>query len=235
MIICNLIAATIEQCFLLYRYFGLSRNIFSTAVVVLMVIAHDFFGALWAIGLLEPTGFDKAFVMTAAYCFSAGVDILIPLLLIWELRKIKSTYSCTQSFIRRVIVNAASAGCCVALCEILVLVLLWNEPSAICLFNAALGPLYGITVLINLFVCQRRATCPASLQTKTGDLTTSVGFDAYQPQQSPNPPPLYEREKATFNPQLSDIESRSSKEISSTDYASGTSDSSPSRPSHGPP
>jgi len=232
MIICNTIAAVVEQCFLLYRYYGLSKCISLTVLVVLMTITHAVFNFMRAIDFLANTGFDKDTVTTLAYCFSASVDILIPMLLIWELRKIKTTYSYTQSFIHRVIVNAASAGGCVALCEISVLILFRTVSQAICLNNAALGPLYGITVLVNLFVCQRRVPMPTPSQTKTGDLTTSVGFDAFQPQQSPNLPQPYEREKSTFNPKLSDIESRSSKEISSTDYATGTI-SDASRPSGG--
>jgi hypothetical protein len=221
MIICNTIAATIEQCYLLYRYYGLSKCISFTVFVVLLIITRGAFGFMWAIGFLGNTRYDMEIVTTAAYCFSASIDIFIPMLLIWELRKIKTTSACTQSFIRRVIVNASSAGCVVALCEILILILLWTVSSAICLLNAALGPLYGITVLVNLFVCQRRLPRPTLSQTKTGNITTSVGFDAFQSQQLSNLPHLYERGKPPFN-SLSDIESKSSKEISSTDYATGT-------------
>jgi len=109
---------------------------------------------------------------TVSFSLGAAIDILIPILLIWELRKIKTTYTHTQSFIRRIIVNAASSGCCVALAEIFSLILFWAQYSVVLLGCAIVGPFYGITVLVNLFVCQRTLANTNTMPTKTANLTT---------------------------------------------------------------
>jgi len=233
MIICNTIAATIGQCFLMYRYYGLSRNGAITALIILTIVTHCTFSFICAIGSVAKTVLDHDMITTAAYCFSASVDIFIPMLLFWELRRIKTTYSCTRSLIHHMIIKLAATGCCVALCEILILMLFWTASQAISLVNAALGPLYGVTVLVNMFVWQQKA-CPTSSQTNTGELTTSGGSgsgsggsDSLQRQQYDNPPPTYELEKVSFKPALSEIKSSSSQEISSSDYLTSSS----SRPS----
>jgi len=172
MIICKNITGVIAQCFLVYRYYGLSRSIFITALVVLVIVVSAGAGLTFGIDYLVHPQFGSPIAAMArpiSFCINAAIDLIIPLLLIYELRKIKPIYSSTQSFIRRLMVNAASSGCCVALAEILVLVFLWTQPQIILLGCYILAPLYGITVLVNLFVC--RSSVPA-MQTKTANLTT---------------------------------------------------------------
>jgi len=94
------------------------------------------------------------------------MDILIPILLIWELRKLETTYTSTQSVIRRIIVNFASSGCIVAIAEIFALIIFLTDYKIVLLGCAILSPFYGITVLVNIFVCQRRIARTA----KTGDV-----------------------------------------------------------------
>jgi len=187
MIISKNIAATIEQSFLVYRYYGLSKSIFVSSFCVLAIAVHLASGLLTGIeALVHPSFTNPISIMAHTVSFSMGavIDILIPVLLIWELRKIKTTYAHTQSFIHRIIVNAASSGSCVALAEIFSLTLYWAQYSVVLLGCAIVGPFYGITVLVNLFVCQRKVT-PNTMPTKTGNLTT---LDSVQIHGSFDPP-----------------------------------------------
>jgi hypothetical protein len=171
---CKNVASAIEQCFLLYRYYGLSRSIFWTTIVFLLILAHLGSGFTLIFDLFIHHQFGRPIVnLTIAISFSlnAAIDIILPVLLTWELRKITAIYSSTQSLIRRIIVNAASSGCCVSLAEVFLLVLVWTQPEVELLGCVLLAPFYGMTVLINLFVCQSsRAT--VSPTTKTGNVTT---------------------------------------------------------------
>jgi hypothetical protein len=189
MLITKNIAGAIGQTFLVYRYYGLSKSIFLTSVVGLMIIAHLAAGIITAVDYLLHPEFGRALATlarTLSLVFNAAPDFLIPILLIWELRKIKATYSSTYSFIRQIIVNAASSGVSVALVEVLLLVLFWTQSEVVILAWAIVGPLYGITVLINLLVCQRRLTRPTTpTPSKTVDLTT---LDTAVRQGSFNPP-----------------------------------------------
>jgi len=191
MIISKNVAATVEQSFLVYRFYGLSRSIFLTGCLVFAIAIHFGFGLLTGVDMLvHPSFANQTTIMAHTVSFSMGavIDIIIPVLLIWELRKIKTTYAHTQSFIRRIIVNAASAGCCVALAEIFSLILYWCRYSVVLLGCAIVGPFYGITVLVNLFVCQRSVAYPNATRTKTGNLTT---LDSVQLHGSFDPPPLF--------------------------------------------
>jgi len=187
MVIFSNIASTIEQCFLLYRYYTLSRRMHLTGLVLLLIVANATSGFTAAVYILVRPEYPMTTVTTAiSYYLGAIVDVLLPILIIWELRQIRTTYSGTQSLIRRVIVNAASSGAIVAVVEILLLVLFWIRSPAIVLVGAALDPLYGITVLINLSVCQQRVSHVIPPRNKTGNLTSSLGLDSSQPQQSTN-------------------------------------------------
>jgi len=182
MVICKNIASTLEQCFLLYRYYGLSRSIFWTALVLLTIVVHLGAGFTIAIDfLVHPTfGYPIGnMARTISFCVNAAIDIVIPILLIWELRGIGAVYSSTQSLVQRLIVNAASSGCCVALAEIFILVLFWTQPHLLLLGCNILGPFYGITVLVNLFVCQSGVPATTAMQTKTANLTTLDSVEVY--------------------------------------------------------
>jgi hypothetical protein len=149
--------------------------IFDSFFVVFAILVHFASGLVVGIeSLVHPAFTNEVGIMahTVSFSLGAALDILIPILLIWELRKIKTTYTHTQSFIRRIIVNAASSGCVVALAEIFSLTLFWTQYSVVLLGCAIVGPFYGITVLVNLFVCQRSVAGPNTTPTKTGNLTT---------------------------------------------------------------
>jgi len=192
MMICNIVASNAEQCLLVHRYYRLSRRMSLTSLVVFMILLQDAAGVTVAVDLILHAEYGRRFTVISAtveYCLSAIVDIFIPILLIWELRKIQPTYSCTKSLIRGIIVTAASSGCCVALAEILLLILFWTRRPVMVLVDAAVGPLYGITVLTNLFVWQRRP-CPGTSRAKTDDLTTldSLQLQQYTYPLSPSTP-----------------------------------------------
>jgi len=183
LIICNIIASTAEQCFLVHRYYRLSRRTFLTGFSLFMILAQAAAGFAIVVDFISHPEYGRRFSLLAGsveYCLSAAVDVLIPLLLVYELRQISTTSSHTQSLIRRIIVNAVSTGLFVGVVEMLLLILYWGRTRAIIVACAALGPLYGITVLSNLFVFQRRP-CPSTLPTKTCDLTT---LDTLQLQQA---------------------------------------------------
>jgi len=202
--ICDVIAATIEQCFLLSRYYGFSKAIFPTGLVALLIVARVVFGLKSAIELIVFPQFGHPGTLmstTVSFAISASVDILIPILLIWELRKIKTSHYKTQSLIHRLSLNAASTGCCVALTEILLLSLFRTEPEIMPFAAPALGPLYGITVLINMFVGQRTLS-PEPSRTKTGNVSS---LDSFQLRRSIIP--TSSDDPHSFNPQLRDSES----------------------------
>jgi len=157
--------------FLIYRYYGLSRSKFWTGLVIFLIILHLASGLAVGVDLLAHPEFGRPIVVlanTVSYCVGAFMDILIPILLIWELRKLETTYTSTQSVIRRIIVNFASSGCIVAFAEVFTLLIFLLDYKIVLLGCAILSPFYGITVLVNIFVCQRRIS--AARTDKTGDI-----------------------------------------------------------------
>jgi len=175
MVITTNIASATEQCFLAHRYYRLSGRILLTGFVVLMILVQTTVGLTTALDIVVNPAYGRRFTFIAIhleYCIGAAVDIFIPILLIYELHPIrKTTYPRTKSLIRRIIVTAVWSGGCVALAQILVLILFWTRRSVMNLACTALGPLYGITILSYLFVWQPKAS-RATSDTKTGDLST---------------------------------------------------------------
>jgi len=160
-----------------------------------MIVVHDAAGLAIAIDTIVHPEFGHPLIslaMTIAFSVSAAIDIFIPMLLIWELRKIKTTRPDMQSLIRRVIVNAVSSGCCVALAEVFLLILFWTHSPYELLGCSTLAPFYPITVLANLFVCQRRVPVPAN---KTANPTT---LDSFQIQRSINKSHFYDHDHKSF-------------------------------------
>lgn len=81
-----------------------------------------------------------------AYCVEAAVDILIPMALFWQLRKVKSTFQSTRRFVvavcttssrllhsssllRQLSIQAFTSGCIVALVGIAFIALFWMGRS----------------------------------------------------------------------------------------------------------
>jgi hypothetical protein len=152
-------AATIEQFFLTYRYYGLSKSKFWAISIIFLIIIHLASGMAVGVDLLVNPEFGRPIVVlanTVSYCVGAFMDILIPCLLIRELRKLETTYTSTKSAIRRIIVNFASSGCLVAFGEVFTLIVFLTDYEIVLFGCAILAPFYGITVLLNIFVCQRR-------------------------------------------------------------------------------
>jgi len=176
--ICNLIAATLEHCFLVYQYYGLSKKRFWSGLIMFMIVAHVIAGLITAVGNVVDSGLSNPLftsAMTTAFCVSAAIDVFIPMLLILELRDIMAVYSGTPLFVRILTVNAASSGAIVALAEILLLIFYWTRIQVKHLISGALGPLYGITVFVNLSAFHRREPFRTPLQSKSRNFSTRTG------------------------------------------------------------
>ncbi|TFK67734.1 hypothetical protein BDN72DRAFT_82792 [Pluteus cervinus] len=204
----NLVAATTEQIFLVHRFYVLSGKLYLSASVLILILAHTSVTMVTAIDLLVHPFYGHPLciiTMTVGFCISAAIDVVIPLLLVGDLRKIQTSSMWTQGLIRRICLHSLSTGGAVAVTEVLVIVLFWLQSPYLQVFTAALGRLYGLTIFVNLLVCQRSTNSAIAERTITGDLTTSVGIDTSQTGHTGNLTSMFEHKNSLLSHPHSDL------------------------------
>jgi len=153
LIITTALNAMMEQSFLIYRFFMLSRAKVITSCLVLLMWTHVAFAIWSAIYLFLHPQFgvnNGSITRTIAYCVKAAVDILIPCSLIWQLRKTRSPLRSTTNLIRRLSAHALTSGSLTAIIGIVFIALFWSRRPGFSVISYIFGRIYTITFLANL-------------------------------------------------------------------------------------
>ncbi|RDB20272.1 hypothetical protein Hypma_012597 [Hypsizygus marmoreus] len=179
------ITAVLEQTFLTYRFYILSRSKIISGFFIFLALLHLSFAMTSCIHLMRfpaqlgPNISISKTVTTVAICISTTLDTLLPIALIWQLQKYSSHFRTTQSLIRRISIQAVSSGSVVALLGITFVILVRLLFLEFLLISLIFGRVYTITVLANLLSRKSRSSLSISrLHTSSDyDLSRDINFE----------------------------------------------------------
>ncbi|PBK68945.1 hypothetical protein ARMSODRAFT_200918 [Armillaria solidipes] len=152
------VTAFLVQCFLVNRYWILTRNIVVASILVLLVIVAFGSSMSTAIMLTIYNAYadrHHAKVPVTLWLTSTAVtDIAIATVLIWQLYNMKTSFKATEGLIQRLMRSAMQTGSTTSIVAVLVLItyLVNNESNIETGFAFILGRLYILTLLYNLNV-----------------------------------------------------------------------------------
>ncbi|KAJ7661340.1 hypothetical protein DFH06DRAFT_1399165 [Mycena polygramma] len=172
----NTVLASVVDCYLVYRLYTLSKNIWSTLFLYALILLA--LGGYLVVFVLLATGRSithrPTLTIGAVINFTsvAVVDVLTAAGLIWKLRTMRSSFPQTNTFLNRVMTGALQTGSLTAVCSLLILATFLNNPDTdiSTFFMFQFGPLYTLTLLFNFNL--RRG--PDSLATRTSGSRTGV-------------------------------------------------------------
>ncbi|KAJ7677054.1 hypothetical protein DFH06DRAFT_617633 [Mycena polygramma] len=174
----NSISGIIVDCYLIYRFYMLSKNIWATLFLcaLLLVALGGYFIVFFLLVTRQIIKY-QSMETKGAIIYSiaqAVVDVLIAVGLIWKLRSMKSSFKRTNTFLNRVMVGALRTGSITALCAILVLAIFLHNKSSVLstLFSFQLAPLYTLTLLFN-FNLRRKYVQPLTIP-KTSEIGNGI-------------------------------------------------------------
>ncbi|KAJ7618890.1 hypothetical protein DFH06DRAFT_1362458 [Mycena polygramma] len=189
--------STIVDCYLIYRFYTLSKNIWATLFLyALMLLAV---GGYLVIFVLLPTAsrtHEHTLTIGIIINFSAQAaveltkptrDVLIAAGLIWKLRSMKSNFKSTNTLLNRVMVGAVRTGSPTAICSILALVMYLHAPKGdvSTFFFLQFAPLYTLTLLSNFNVRRHGQQVGMAQMTETGPGVPRVAAGSSEIRKSP--------------------------------------------------
>ncbi|KAF7341765.1 hypothetical protein MSAN_02030800 [Mycena sanguinolenta] len=183
----NTILAIIVDFFLVYRLYSLSKQLW-VAIFLCAVLAVAFAGYLIGfIPLMRGSGSisdrDNAKLgATINFIAMAVCDILTAAGLVWKLRTMRSNFSHTNSFIKRVIVGALQTGTATCICSILLLVTFLNNPESnvATFFIFQFAPLYSLTLLLNFNIRRTSGLSGSRTSDSRGEPTNNILMNGIQ-------------------------------------------------------
>ncbi|KAF8916491.1 hypothetical protein CPB85DRAFT_1432170 [Mucidula mucida] len=150
------VTGLLVQSFLVNRYYALTKNWLITSFLTLCVIV-SFGGSVGTVIMLSLfNGYDQRFMakipVTLWMTTTAITDILIALVLIWQLYNMKTSFKTTENLIQRLMRSAMQTGSTTSVVALCVLIsYLVNTSSNIeTAFAFILGRVYILTLLYNL-------------------------------------------------------------------------------------
>ncbi|KAJ3988219.1 hypothetical protein F5890DRAFT_1471649 [Lentinula detonsa] len=183
-ILCTYHAALVEQVFFTYRYWQITHNKFVTLSISTLTAVHVAFAWVLVIELiLNPVVSQSGLNLTIiAATLCAATDLLIAITTFHTMRTIKTTFSATQSLLRRISIQSVACGSTTSIFTIIMVSLLVThnlEPFTV-IFDI-LGRLYTLTILMN-YICLRKsiahATTAIAGSTQRQSRSHSIAFGA---------------------------------------------------------
>ncbi|KAJ6480237.1 hypothetical protein C8R45DRAFT_1004911 [Mycena sanguinolenta] len=149
----NSLVGTICNCYLITRFYTLSKNIFVAVIlygIALTTLAMAFVSTLLFPGLENITKAQRLALVWAIS--SATCDVTIAFSLVLTLARMKTTFKTTKRLIHRVMISAIQSGCATSFVAIagLIAVIFKVDSNIPTIFFLLLGPLYLLTLLSNL-------------------------------------------------------------------------------------
>jgi len=147
---------TIVQCFLIYRFWKMTQNIYVTSVLNLLMLASLAGSLATVINLVMYTEFaqrDKL-VLSATIWSGTNVasNVAIALALLWQLRRIKSPFKATRGLIHKLMASTISTGTLTSVFSVVGVILFVcnNSSNAATAFSFCEGRVFALTMLYNL-------------------------------------------------------------------------------------
>ncbi|KAJ6551938.1 hypothetical protein B0H19DRAFT_1159413 [Mycena capillaripes] len=179
--------ASIEQLFLCYLYFNLSKQRIISAFLVFSVVVHLAFtyaSAILVVAKNTPLG-SSILTSKIGAIACAVTDIMIAAALLYTFIRFEKTIVVrvsTQSLLRRLMVLIFTSGVVVASTTSFVMIFLLKEIPAYVLFFYTQGRIYSLTILCNFLIGMPGAGTGAWQGTVTNapvSLVTTVAFRTY--------------------------------------------------------
>ncbi|KAJ3757266.1 hypothetical protein EV360DRAFT_84177 [Lentinula raphanica] len=125
-ILCTYHAALVEQVFFTYRYWQITRNKLVTLLIVTITASHVAFAWVLGVGLIiNPVVSQSGLNLTiVAATLCAATDLLIAITTFHTMRAIKTTFSATQSLLRRISIQSVACGSTTSIFTIIMVSLL---------------------------------------------------------------------------------------------------------------
>ncbi|KAJ7191162.1 heme peroxidase [Mycena haematopus] len=164
--IVNTLLAIVVDCYLVQRFYALSKNIWATMflyAVLLLALAGYIVRFIPLVQVSSLTVQTNAKVgATISFICVVVADMLTAAGLIWKLRSMRSSFAQTNSLVNRVMLGALQTGSATSLCSILLLVTFLKNPESNVptFFIFLFAPLYSLTLLLNFNI--RQSTGPSS-------------------------------------------------------------------------
>ncbi|KAJ7117971.1 hypothetical protein C8R43DRAFT_98523 [Mycena crocata] len=156
------IVATIVQIFLVTRYWKLTKNFFITPILLLFImVALGGAFATSVIVAIHPTYKERAKLevpVTIWLSSEAATDVSIALALLWEFRKVKSSFQETRSRVNRLVsqtIQTGAVGATIAL-AVLITYLTNNQSNVPVGIAYCIDRIYILTMLANLNIRKQR-------------------------------------------------------------------------------
>ncbi|KAJ7453347.1 hypothetical protein B0H11DRAFT_2071880 [Mycena galericulata] len=156
-IISTYCTAAVEQAILCHLFFILSRNVFVTGFIGLVVLAHLGL-ALSSGGLIFTLDSELNAALstaTAASITCAAADICISISLasrVWRMISPSDVLPASHSFVRKFLMLIVSSGLIVATNTLVMMGLLLKHSNAFDFFFSCQGRVYSVTLLANFLV-----------------------------------------------------------------------------------
>ncbi|KAF9068481.1 hypothetical protein BDP27DRAFT_1327108 [Rhodocollybia butyracea] len=189
-ILCTYHAAVVEQVFFIRRFWQITRNKLVTFLSCFLLIAHISFAWILVIDLLAVSAVTvfnlNLTIIAASLC--AATDLFIAVVMFHTMSRIKTTYTATQSLLRRISMQSMACGFTTSATTVVMLALLVThnlQPFTV-IFDI-LGRLYTLTILFNYLVLRKplaNVTDPSGVPTTIersqpiifGPMSTSQAF-----------------------------------------------------------
>ncbi|KAL0955788.1 hypothetical protein HGRIS_002002 [Hohenbuehelia grisea] len=173
------ISTTIVQAFLIHRYWSISKNIYVTTLLLLVLLASFAGGVGSTVGFCNPAlygissltdNFLKMWLITTSSC-----GVLVAASLVFELSRVRTAFKSTKSLVRKLSANAIQAGLAPAFIDMITLFCYLKDKESNVGMGFALcaGRVYTLTMLWNLNM-RRRKTTNKPLPGAPGDLSDSL-------------------------------------------------------------
>jgi len=155
-----------EHCYLIARYHKMSKNLPITIFLSIVAVAHVgcHVGAASFI-LTHPVPLfarkSKLQATRAGWALSSAVDIMIVILIVWQLRQFEVVFTATKNLMYKLVVLTVVSGSLTAVTGITYIVLLSYSRYGHLVLAINACKFYGITVFANLALTE--GTRPRSM------------------------------------------------------------------------
>ncbi|KAF7314630.1 hypothetical protein MKEN_00936700 [Mycena kentingensis (nom. inval.)] len=182
LLITTAISATVEQIYLIQRYWRVSKSSYYCAFLVLLSFTHTFVAiAATTNGEIYSVHDDIWDLRAIAGTLCTIDDILIAMAMIWTLSGIKPIWHSTQQLIRAFCIHALTTGIVVAIATIFAFVPLFLRASWAHFFDiffAMMGRIYSLTIISNFI--HRAVTISAHANSNSLQFPASLVVDGHE-------------------------------------------------------
>ncbi|KAJ7066130.1 hypothetical protein C8F01DRAFT_694437 [Mycena amicta] len=184
----NTAIGVVVNSFLITRFWSLSKNIFVTVILSLLValsLVSSLIGNIMLGMSAQKISSNTIRTMGTIWSISlAACDVSIAAALVWKLQGMKSSFKTTNNLIQRLILGAVQTGATTAVLALFLLTFFLVNPanSLAPLFACTIGPCYLHTLFLN-FNSRRTGTTSGATRTTSDtrhNINNTIVMDGIQ-------------------------------------------------------